>query len=146
MCKFTFLFFTGLLIVGYIVYGKIAEKIFVIKPDAVTTAYKFENGVDFVPMPKWRLILLQLINIVGTGTIFGAIAGALFGSAAFAWIVFGCILAGAVHDYTVSMLSLRNNGSHIADLVGKYLGRNRFGSRYWPGSSTFCPVCYPNRD
>ena len=120
---FTFLFFVGLLVVGYFVYGKIAEKVFVIRPEAKTPAYKLENGVDYVPMARWKCVLLQLINIAGTGPIFGAIAGALFGPAAFAWIVFGCIFAGAVHDYTISMLSMRNDGSHVGPLVGKYLGK-----------------------
>ena len=121
---FSFLFFTALLVVGYIVYGKIAEKIFVINPDAETPAYKMGDGVDYVPMARWKNILLHLINIAGTGPIFGAIAGALFGPAAFAWIVFGCIFAGAVHDYMVSMLSLRNGGQNISEIVGKYLGKN----------------------
>ena len=120
---FTFLFFVGLLIVGYIVWGKVSERIFVIRPEAVTPAYRLQNNVDYVPMSKARLIMLQLINIAGTGPIFGAIAGALFGPAAFAWIVFGCIFAGAVHDYKISMLSVRNDGAHVGPLVGKYLGK-----------------------
>jgi len=123
----TFIFFTLLLIVGYLVYGKIAEKVFVIRPDSQTPAYRLQDGVDYVPMSKWRTLLIQLLNITGTGPIFGAIAGALFGPAAFAWIVFGCIFAGAVHDYMVGMLSLRNDGSNISEIVGKYLGQ---GPRY----------------
>jgi len=123
---FSFLFFTGLLILGYLIYGKIAEKVFVIRPEAETPAFKKADGVDYVPLPKWKLVLLQFINIAGPGPIFGAIAGALFGPAAFAWIVFGCIFAGAVHDYTVSMLSLRNDGKNIADIVGKYLGKKSY--------------------
>jgi carbon starvation protein CstA len=63
------------------------------------------------------------LNIAGTGPIFGAIAGALWGPAAFVWIVLGCIFAGAVHDFFCGMLSLRNDGTTIAELVGKYLGK-----------------------
>ncbi|MDR1507589.1 MAG: carbon starvation protein A [Treponema sp.] len=111
------------LIVGYIIYGKISEKIFVIKPEARTPALRINDGVDFVAMDWKKALLIQLLNIAGTGPIFGAIAGALFGPAAFAWIVFGCIFAGAVHDYFVGMLSVRNDGASISEIVGKYLGK-----------------------
>ena len=123
----SFIFFTLLLIVGYLIYGKITEKVFVIKPDTQTVAYRLQDGVDYVPMPQWKTLLIQLLNIAGTGPIFGAIAGALFGPAAFAWIVFGCVLAGSVHDYMVGMLSMRNDGANISEIVGKYLGQ---GPRY----------------
>ncbi|GHV84429.1 carbon starvation protein CstA [Spirochaetia bacterium] len=111
------------LIVGYLVYGKIAEKIFVIKPENKTPALSVNDGVDFVAMDWKKALLIQLLNIAGTGPIFGAIAGAMFGPAAFAWIVFGCIFAGAVHDYLVGMLSVRNGGTSISEIVGKYLGK-----------------------
>ncbi|MDR1307643.1 MAG: carbon starvation protein A [Treponema sp.] len=111
------------LIVGYIIYGKIAEKVFVISPEAKTPALRINDGVDFVAMDWKKALLIQLLNIAGTGPIFGAIAGALFGPAAFAWIVFGCIFAGAVHDYFVGMLSVRNDGASISEIVGKYLGK-----------------------
>jgi len=111
------------LVVGYLIYGKIADKIFVIKPELQTPAMRLNDGVDFVPMAAWKTTLIQLLNIAGTGPIFGAIAGALFGPAAFAWIVLGCIFAGAVHDYMVGMLSVRNSGANISEIVGKYLGK-----------------------
>jgi carbon starvation protein CstA len=118
-------FITGIiaLIAGYIIYGKLAEKIFGIKPDKPTPAMRLSDGVDFVALDWKKSLLIQLLNIAGTGPIFGAIAGALFGPAAFAWIVFGCIFAGAVHDYMVGMLSVRNNGASISEIVGKYLGK-----------------------
>jgi carbon starvation protein CstA len=111
------------LIGGYFVYGKIIEKVFKISPTRQTPAVRVNDGVDFVVLPTWRAVLIQFLNIAGTGPIFGAIAGALWGPAAFAWIVFGCIFAGAVHDYFCGMLSLRNNGTTIAELVGMYLGK-----------------------
>jgi carbon starvation protein CstA len=111
------------LIVGYIIYGKISEKIFVINPEAKTPALRINDGIDFVAMDWKKALLIQLLNIAGTGPIFGAIAGALFGPAAFAWIVFGCIFAGSVHDYFVAMLSVRNDGASISEIVGKYLGK-----------------------
>jgi carbon starvation protein CstA len=111
------------LVAGYIVYGKLAEKIFVIKPGNQTPATRLHDGVDYVELDWKKALLIQLLNIAGTGPIFGAIAGALFGPAAFAWIVFGCIFAGAVHDYMVGMLSVRHNGASISEIVGVYLGK-----------------------
>jgi carbon starvation protein CstA len=110
------------LVLGYLVYGKLIEKFFVIRPEAQTPAGRINDGVDFVELPTWKALLIQFLNIAGTGPIFGAIAGALWGPAAFVWIVLGCIFAGAVHDYFSGMLSLRNNGDSIAEIVGKYLG------------------------
>jgi carbon starvation protein CstA len=110
------------LIAGYIIYGAIVEKVFKIDTERQTPAVRINDGVDFIVIPTWRATLIQFLNIAGTGPIFGAIAGALWGPAAFAWIVFGCIFAGAVHDFFCGMLSLRNDGTTIAELVGKYLG------------------------
>ncbi|MDR2477721.1 MAG: carbon starvation protein A [Treponema sp.] len=119
----SFIVSIAVLILGYVVYGTIAEKVFVIKPETQTPAVRIHDGVDFVAMPAWKAMLIQLLNIAGTGPIFGAIAGAMFGPAAFAWIVLGCIFAGAVHDYMVGMLSMRTDGSNISEIVGKYLGK-----------------------
>ncbi|MDR2491207.1 MAG: carbon starvation protein A [Spirochaetaceae bacterium] len=119
----SFLVGIAALILGYLVYGKIVEKVFKIRPQQETPAVRINDGVDFVVLPTWRAVLIQFLNIAGTGPIFGAIAGALWGPAAFAWIVFGCIFAGAVHDYFSGMLSLRDNGTTIAEIVGTYLGK-----------------------
>ena len=117
----SFLLGVVLLIVGYFVYGKFVEKVFG-PDDRVTPAVANEDGVDFVPMPLWRVFLVQLLNIAGLGPIFGAITGALWGPSVYLWIVFGTIFAGAVHDYLGGMLSQRNNGASIAEVVGKYMG------------------------
>ncbi|KKK37900.1 carbon starvation protein CstA [Mesobacillus campisalis] len=119
----TFLASIGLLVVGYIVYSKVVERIFGIDDQNRTPAYKNNDGYDFVPMSWWKGSLIQLLNIAGLGPIFGAIAGALYGPVAFIWIVIGCIFAGAVHDYFSGMLSLRHNGAQFPNLVGRYLGQ-----------------------
>ncbi|MDO4896730.1 MAG: carbon starvation protein A [Moraxella sp.] len=118
-----FLFCIGVLIMGYAVYGKVIEKIFVINPNKNTPAYTMTDGVDYVPMSKGRIWLIQLLNIAGTGPIFGPILGALYGPVAMLWIVLGCIFAGAVHDYMCGMLSVRNRGASMPYLTGKYLGQ-----------------------
>lgn len=110
------------LIIGYFVYGKFIEKIFGPNEARQTPAYVNSDGVDYVPMNKHKNALIQLLNIAGTGPIFGPIMGALFGPVAFLWIVIGSIFAGAVHDYLTGMISIRNRGAHIPELAGKFLG------------------------
>ena len=112
----------AVLIVGYIVYGRVTEKIFA-PDDRQTPAIAVNDGVDCVPMKRWKAFLVQLLNIAGTGPIFGALMGAVFGPVVFIWIVFGSILGGAVHDYMSGMISSRHNGASIAELSGTYLGK-----------------------
>ena len=110
------------LILGYTLYGKFVDKVFGPDPNRATPAVSKADGVDFIPMPTWKVFMIQFLNIAGTGPIFGAIMGARFGPSAYLWIVFGCIFAGAVHDYLSGMLSLRHGGAGLPELVGSYLG------------------------
>lgn len=110
-----------ILIIGYFTYGKIVENIF--SPDGRDTpAKKLNDGIDYVPLKTGKAFLIQLLNIAGTGPIFGALMGACFGPVVFLWIVFGSLLGGAVHDYMTGMISERNDGKSIAELSGIYLG------------------------
>ncbi|WP_305767267.1 carbon starvation protein A [Candidatus Epulonipiscium viviparus] len=118
----TFIVSLILLIAGYFIYGKISEKIFRIDPDRAVPAIKKSDGLDYVELPTWKAFLIQFLNIAGTGPIFGAIAGAMWGPNAFLWIVFGCIFAGAVHDFMIGMMSLRSDGASVSVLVGDNLG------------------------
>ena len=111
----------AVLIAGYFVYGRVVESVFA-PDDRETPAYAKQDGVDFLPMPTWKAFLVQLLNIAGTGPIFGALMGACFGPVVFLWIVFGSVLGGAVHDYMSGMISERHDGASIAELSGIYLG------------------------
>ena len=117
-----FLISLAILIGGYFIYGKLAEKIFGTDPDRQTPAVTNADGVDFVAMPTWKVFLIQFLNIAGMGPIFGAIMGVMFGPAAFLWIVFGTIFAGGVHDFIAAMMSLRSGGMSLPELVGRELG------------------------
>lgn len=114
------------LLVGYVIYGAITERVFGIDNSRPTPACSMEDGVDFVPMSNWRIFLVQFLNIAGVGPIFGAIAGACWGPVAYLWIVLGTIFAGGVHDYLSGMMSLRNNGQSVSELVRQYLGRSNY--------------------
>lgn len=110
------------LVAGYFVYGTLVEKIFGVDVERPTPATTMADGVDFVPMPVWRVFLIQFLNIAGLGPIFGAIMGIMFGPAAFMWIVFGTLFAGAVHDFVSAMMSLRSGGQSLPEIVGSELG------------------------
>ena len=110
------------LVLGYVFYGKLVEKIFS-PDDRKTPAVRINDGVDFIVLPSWKVFMIQFLNIAGTGPIFGAIMGAKFGPSAYLWIVLGCIFAGAVHDYLSGMLSMRHDGAGQPELIGHYLGQ-----------------------
>lgn len=120
-------FFAGLfiLLIGGVFYSRCVERIFA-PDDRPTPAYTMENGVDFVPIDESRNALIQFLNIAGTGPILGPILGILFGPVAFILIPLGNIFAGAVHDYFCGMISMRNNGEQMPQLVKKYLGAKIF--------------------
>ena len=110
------------LVLGYLFYGRFIEKVFG-PDDRVTPAVAKADGLDYIVLPDWKIFMIQFLNIAGTGPIFGAIMGAKFGPVAYLWIVFGCIFAGAVHDYMSGMLSMRHNGAGLPELTGRYLGK-----------------------
>ena len=112
-----------LLVLGYVLYGKFVASHFNIDPSRKTPAYTQQDGVDYTPMPTWRVFVIQFLNIAGLGPIFGAVTGAAFGPAAFIWIVVGCIFMGATHDFVAGMMSVRNEGLNVPDVAGKYVGR-----------------------
>lgn len=112
-----------LLILGYFIYGAYIDRTFEPATNRETPAEVLRDNLDFVPMPRWKNAIIELLNIAGTGPIFGPIMGALYGPVAYIWIVFGCIFAGGVHDYMLGMVSLRNNGDQLPSLAGKYIGK-----------------------
>lgn len=119
---YSFLICVLILIASYFIYGKAIEKIAGVDENIQTPVYRLENGVDYIPMSRLKLYLIHFLNIAGLGPIFGAIQGALFGPAAFFWIVFGTIFIGAVHDFFSGFMSLRNNGLTMPDIISKFLG------------------------
>lgn len=111
-----------ILLAGYFFYGAFVERVFGINKNRQTPAYACQDGVDYLPLSTWKVFMIQFLNIAGLGPIFGAIMGAKFGMASFIWIVVGSIFAGATHDFLAGMLSLRNNGESLPELIGYYLG------------------------
>lgn len=118
----TFLISIAILLLGYLFYSKFIDKIEGIDHNRVTPAFTHQDDVDYVPMPWWRIFLIQFLNIAGLGPIFGAVAGAMWGPVAFLWIALGSVFAGGVHDYFSGMLSIKHKGLSITEIVGIYMG------------------------
>ncbi len=121
----TFLIGLVILFVGGFFYGKYCDKVFG-PDDRETPAITMNDGVDFVPMNKWKNSLIELLNIAGTGPILGPIQGILFGPIAFLLIPIGCVLSGSLHDYMCGMVCLREDGKQMPALIHKYLGNKTF--------------------
>lgn len=119
---FTFIISVIALLLGYFIYGKFITKYFGADDNIKTPAIRMADGVDYIPMPVWKMYMIEFLNIAGLGPIFGAILGAMYGPVSYVWIVLGCIFMGSVHDYFSGMLSVRNDGASISEVVGKYLG------------------------
>lgn len=111
-----------MLVLGYFVYGRYINNLFMPDPTRKTPAVTMQDGVDFIPMPTWKIFMIQFLNIAGLGPIFGAIMGAQFGTASYLWIVLGTIFAGAVHDFLSGGLSIRNSGESLPEIIGRFLG------------------------
>ena len=119
----TFILSILLLVAAYFVYGKIVGKYLDVNPSRRTPAYEKADGVDFTPMPTWKVFVIQFLNIAGLGPIFGAVTGAAFGPAAYIWIVVGCIFMGGVHDFFAGMMSIRHGGVNMPEITSRYLGK-----------------------
>lgn len=123
----------ALLVAGYFVYGRLAERVYGLPHEMEMPCVAHPDGVDFVPLPTWKIFLIQLLNIAGLGPVVGAVSGCLFGPAALLWIVIGCIFAGAMHDFLAARMSADAGGANLPELVGENLGR--------PASHAMRTVC-----
>ena len=118
----TFLICLAALVASYFTYGKYLEKTCGINPANPVPSKTMYDGVDYLPLPRWKVFLIQLLNIAGLGPIFGALLGAAYGPVAFLWITLGGIFMGAMHDFVAGVISLKNNGLSLPEIIGKYLG------------------------
>ena len=118
----TFLICFAVLVGAYFIYGRYLERTIGADPDREPPCRSRYDGVDYLPLPKWKTFLIQLLNIAGLGPIFGALLGAMYGPVAFLWITLGGILIGGLHDYVSGMISMKMGGLSLPEIVGRYLG------------------------
>lgn len=122
----TFLVCLAALVAAYFTYGRYLERVCGVRPENPVPCSTLYDGVDYLPLPRWRIFLIQLLNIAGLGPIFGALLGAAYGPVAFLWITLGGIFMGAMHDFVAGVMSLKNDGLSLPEIVGRYMGE---GSR-----------------
>lgn len=105
--------------IGYRYYSAfIAAKALALDDSRVTPAYAYEDGHNYVPSPKWVLFGHHFAAIAGAGPLVGPTLAAQFGFApGFVWLLFGAVLAGCVHDFTVLVASVRHKGRSLADIA-----------------------------
>ena len=118
----TFLICFAVLVTAYFTYGRYLEKVCAIDASNPVPSQTMYDGVDYIPMPRWKIFLIQLLNIAGLGPIFGALLGAAYGPVAFLWITLGGVFMGAMHDFVAGVISLKNNGVSLPEIVGTFLG------------------------
>ena len=118
----TFIVCLAVLVAAYFLYGGLLGHIAKLDKSADVPSKSMYDGVDYMPLPRWRIFLIQLLNIAGTGPIFGAILGACYGPVAFLWITLGGIFMGAMHDFFAGVISLRHGGKSLPETIGIYLG------------------------
>ena len=120
----TFLICLAVLVTAYFTYGRYLEKVCGIDATNPVPSETMYDGVDYIPMPRWKTFLIQLLNIAGLGPIFGALLGAAYGPVAFLWITLGGVFMGAMHDFVSATISLKSKGVSLPEIIGTYLGNN----------------------
>jgi len=109
----------GIFAIGYRYYSAfIAAKALALDDRRITPSHVYEDGHNYVPSPKWVMFGHHFAAIAGAGPLVGPTLAAQFGFApGFAWIVFGAVLAGCVHDMVVLVASIRHKGRSLADIA-----------------------------
>jgi carbon starvation protein len=116
-------------IIAYHTYGRfLANRVFKLNPKAPVPSHEREDGVDYVPTRRGIIFGHHFTSIAGTGPIVGPAIGIIWGWVpALLWVFLGSIAMGAVHDLGSLVISLRNDGKSIAEIVGRYINpRVRF--------------------
>lgn len=109
---------------GYFIYGKWLARTWGIDAQALTPAYKHEDGQDYTPTSKFMAFSHQFSSVAGAGPVTGPIIAAMFGwLPAFLWIVIGGIFFGGVQDFVALYASVKNEGKSMGVLIEQYIGK-----------------------
>ena len=111
--------------IAYRFYSQfIARRVLRLDPTRMTPAYKFNDGLDYVPTNKYVLFGHHFAAIAGAGPLVGPILAAQMGyMPGMLWLLAGVVFAGAVQDFTVLFISTRRNGRSLGDLIKSELGQ-----------------------
>lgn len=101
----------------------IAKRVMVLDSKRMTPAYRFNDGLDYVPTNKYVLFGHHFAAIAGAGPLVGPVLAAQMGYLpGMLWILAGVVFAGAVQDAMILFISMRRNGRSLGDLVKSELG------------------------
>jgi carbon starvation protein len=101
----------------------IAGRVMQLDPARQTPAYKFNDGLDYVPTNRYVLFGHHFAAIAGAGPLVGPVLAAQMGYLpGMLWILAGVVLAGAVQDFMVLFISMRRDGRSLGDLIKSELG------------------------
>ena len=111
--------------IGYRFYGLfIAKKVLMLDAQRPTPAVKMADGIDYVKTNKYVLFGHHFAAIAAAGPLLGPVLAAQFGYLPGAlWIIFGAVLAGAVHDMVVLAASVRHKGHSLATIAESEIGK-----------------------
>ncbi|MGJ9418655.1 carbon starvation CstA family protein [Massilia sp. CMS3.1] len=101
----------------------IATKVMGLDPTRQTPAYKYNDGLDYVPTNKYVLFGHHFAAIAGAGPLVGPVLAAQMGYLpGMMWILAGVVFAGAVQDFIVLFMSMRRDGRSLGDLIKSEMG------------------------
>jgi len=101
----------------------IATKVMGLDPTRQTPAYKYNDGLDYVPTNKNVLFGHHFAAIAGAGPLVGPVLAAQMGYLpGMMWILAGVVFAGAVQDFMVLFMSTRRDGRSLGDLIKSEMG------------------------
>ena len=105
-------------------YSFIAAKVITVSELNQTPAHRMYDGSNYIPMNRWILFGHHFAAIAGAGPLVGPVLAAQFGYfPGFVWMVFGAVLAGAVHDYVIFVASIRHDGKSLAEIAKAEIGK-----------------------
>jgi carbon starvation protein len=111
---------------GYFFYGGRIAGLFLVDPRRETPAVKKFDGVDYVPAKNWLVLFgHHFSSIAGAGPIIGPVIGCIWWGwfPSLVWIVLGTVLLGGVHDFTALLISVREEGTSIAEVSAAVVSR-----------------------
>ncbi|WP_184239939.1 carbon starvation CstA family protein [Massilia timonae] len=101
----------------------IATKVMGLDPTRQTPAWKYNDGLDYVPTNKNVLFGHHFAAIAGAGPLVGPVLAAQMGYLpGMMWILAGVVFAGAVQDFMVLFMSTRRDGRSLGDLIKSEMG------------------------
>ncbi|CAM3976572.1 carbon starvation CstA family protein [Roseateles saccharophilus] len=101
----------------------IANKVLGLDAKRQTPAWKYNDGLDYVPTNKHVLYGHHFAAIAGAGPLVGPVLAAQMGYLpGLLWILAGVVFAGAVQDFIVLFISTRRDGRSLGDLVKQEMG------------------------